>query len=419
MSARGAVDKVLVRARKEYDAGNYRRGVELLAPFVGPNKRKLAPQQERDVVDWLSTCYRFLDEYEAALPHAQRRLELALQLDRPRSRGHAGALEELSDVQTGLKAFPDARKAVTEALAIMDELGLQQDADYGGMLSVLGSVDREQGQHREALVTYGKAKALLAQHKDGHSYGVLVNNMALCHKALKEWDEAVACYKEAIEHSRNVHGNNHPDYAISLSNLARTYTSLQQHAEAVPLLEEALPIYRRVYGEQHKDTVGLVGRLKKAHRLALDARPNAVPQPEAAVLNNARSSLGEASERFLVDMQARLRAALEQEHARGMEERLQAALAQERARFDQERARMQAELDRERAERAEREQEVSTLRARLESQGKRHRSVVDEVVAVKRERLEQERECGLCNADDVQKCCLVPCGHVLCAKCAQ
>jgi hypothetical protein len=57
---------------------------------------------------------------------------------------------------------------------------------------------------------------------------------------------------------------------------------------------------------------------------------------------------------------------------------------------------------------------------RLSSQGKRYRSELEEagqLVAVKREKLEQEqeklemeRECGLCKADDVQKGALVPCG---------
>ncbi len=42
-------------------------------------------------------------------------------------------------VQAGL--FPAARKAIAKALAIMEELGLQQDEDYGSMLRALdGSI---------------------------------------------------------------------------------------------------------------------------------------------------------------------------------------------------------------------------------------------------------------------------------------
>jgi hypothetical protein len=88
-------------------------------------------QQERDVVTWLSQCYRVLRDYKAVLPHAQRELELALQLYRPRSQEHAHALQELCMVQTGLKAFHEARASITEALAIIDELALQKDEAYG------------------------------------------------------------------------------------------------------------------------------------------------------------------------------------------------------------------------------------------------------------------------------------------------
>jgi hypothetical protein len=54
-------------------------------------------------------------------------------------------------VHGGLKAFPQARKAIAEALRIMDELGLQQDEQYGSMLLELGSLDNDQGQYKEGL----------------------------------------------------------------------------------------------------------------------------------------------------------------------------------------------------------------------------------------------------------------------------
>jgi hypothetical protein len=61
----------------------------------------------------------------------------------------------------------------------MEEQGLQQDEEYGSMLSVLGRLDREQGWYKEALVIYAKAKAVLAQHKEGNAYGLLLTDMHL------------------------------------------------------------------------------------------------------------------------------------------------------------------------------------------------------------------------------------------------
>ena len=256
-----SVDEVVEQATKEFDAGNYRGAVALLKPLL---KDKLSPQQELDVAMWLSGCYRFLEDSKAALPHAERWVVLVQELHGPRSLDHAQALKELCMVHQGLKAFPAARKAIVEALAIMDERGLQQDEQYGGMLAVLGNLDREQGQYKEALVIFNKAKAVLVQYKEGRNYGLVLNSMALCHQKLHQWNEAVACHKEAVEHIRNLHGSSHPDYATALYNLAMLFADLKQYEEAIPRFEEALAIRQKVFGDQHQRTVATAKDLASA-----------------------------------------------------------------------------------------------------------------------------------------------------------
>jgi tetratricopeptide (TPR) repeat protein len=112
------------------------------------------------------------------------------------------------------------------------------------MLLELGRLDHEQGRYKEALVIYDKAKAVLAQHKEGNEYGALPSNMGICHKKLHQWSEAVACYKEAVEHSRNLHGTNHPQYATTLWNLARLFADLKQDEEPSRDLRRHLPSSR-------------------------------------------------------------------------------------------------------------------------------------------------------------------------------
>jgi tetratricopeptide (TPR) repeat protein len=267
MDARDATH-ALERAKNELDAGNYRGCVELLRQLLQPKREKLSPQQEFEVVACLGSCYRALLDLRAALPHAQRCVVLAQQLFGPRSVGHAQALKGLCLVQTGLKAFPAARRAIVEALAIMEELGLQQDEDYGSMLRALGGLDHDQGRHKEALVIYDKAKAVLAQHKEGNAYGALLNDMAICHRNLQQWSEAVACYKEAVELYHKLHGNNHPNYATALYNLARLFADLKQYEEAIPRLEEVLAIQQRVFGENHERTAKTAKDLAWVHQLA-------------------------------------------------------------------------------------------------------------------------------------------------------
>jgi hypothetical protein len=168
MDTRDATEDVLERAEKEHDAGNYRAGVELLRLLLRPKrKEKLPAQQEYQAVARLSDCYRCLLDFKAALPHVQRWVVLAQQLFGPRSDGHAQALKGLCMVQAGLKAFPAARKAISEAVVIMRNWACK-DEEYGSMLVVLGGLDREQERYKESLVIYDKAKAVLAQHKEGN-----------------------------------------------------------------------------------------------------------------------------------------------------------------------------------------------------------------------------------------------------------
>jgi hypothetical protein len=85
-----------------------------------------------------------------------------------------------------IEGLPKARKGIEEALAIMEELGLQQDEEYGSMLVELGGLDLDQGRCKEALVIYNKAKAVLVQHKEGNVYGSLLTSMGICHKWLQQ-----------------------------------------------------------------------------------------------------------------------------------------------------------------------------------------------------------------------------------------
>jgi tetratricopeptide (TPR) repeat protein len=168
----------------------------------------------------------------------------------------------------GVQGLPAARKAIADALAIVDELGLQQHPSYGAMLGALGDLDRDQGRYKEALVIYGRANAVLVQHEDVNDYGGLLNSMAFCHQELHQWNEAVACLKEAVKHTRHLYGTSHPDYATLLNNLACLFAELKQYEEAIPRCEEVLAIFKKVFGDQHESTLNAATGLAFCQRQA-------------------------------------------------------------------------------------------------------------------------------------------------------
>ncbi len=124
-----------------------------------------------------------------------------------RSKEHAQAL--LCMVHSGLNPFPEAQ-AIEEALAIMEELGLHQDEDYGSMLAELGGLDCVQGRCKEVLVSLTRPRPRWLSTRKVTTMGRSCPTWALVTCSCNKWSEAVACHKEAVD---NLHGNNHPMYA--------------------------------------------------------------------------------------------------------------------------------------------------------------------------------------------------------------
>jgi tetratricopeptide (TPR) repeat protein len=269
MDVREAVEQ----AEKEFNAGNNRGAIALLLPWLRPPGQEKLPHQERNMVGWLSVCYRALLDFEAALPHAQRCVDLTQRVQGGvRSLQYARALKGLCMVHLGLKDFPAARSVVTEALTIMEELGLQQEQQYGAMLSMLGTVVLEQGRYAEALFFFGKAKIVLAQYKEGLEGCALVGSMAICHEQLHQWNDAVACYLDTVERYRKLYGTEHTECATALHNLAVLYIRLRQYEEAIPRFEEALCIFHRVLGDKHERTLDTATELVVVRQFAQQPR---------------------------------------------------------------------------------------------------------------------------------------------------
>jgi hypothetical protein len=147
MDSHGSEKEPTQPAKKEFGAGNYRGALVLLLPLWA--KQKLFPQQKLDVVTWLSDCCCLLYDEMAALPHTQCGLVFTKQLCNAHSRDHSRALQGLCMVHGGLKAFPEVLKAIREALAVMEDLGLQQDEEYGSMLRELGGLALDQRRVRK------------------------------------------------------------------------------------------------------------------------------------------------------------------------------------------------------------------------------------------------------------------------------
>eukprot|EP00741_Cyanophora_paradoxa_P019514 tig00021127_g18837.t1 len=164
------------------------------------------------------------------------------------------------------------------------------------------------GMYRDALeaalMAAGVAKALFG---DAHpAVGSALNNLALIHKSLGEYDEAARLFSEALKVYSAVHGNEHASTLTCMLNFAAVL-------RAVGDLDRALPVYKKVVegrgaasGERsveyavalshlaglHRDR-GEAGEAERAYGLALDAARGAPPPAggersavAGAILNN-------------------------------------------------------------------------------------------------------------------------------------
>jgi tetratricopeptide (TPR) repeat protein len=80
-------------------------------------------------------------------------------------------------------------------------------------------------------------------------YATSLNNLAELYHTMGDYSKAEPLYQKALEITKNVLGENHPDYATSLNNLAMLYKNMGDYSKAEPLIQKALEIAKNVLGE--------------------------------------------------------------------------------------------------------------------------------------------------------------------------
>lgn len=237
-----------------YNKGQYRAALDPLSRAL--EEMDVPPFFESDLNNLIGICHKFLCEYRVALPFHRRVLELAEKNVGKQSRGYVIVLLNLVDLNCKMKRFRDATRNTEQAVALLEDMGLQHEELYGQALMQFGDIQIEQERWKHALVEYQRTMLVLSNHKEGKMYGILINRMAICNSKLHRYNEADKFYNEYIVLSRRRHGAWHPEYAVSLFNLADMYLRIQLPLPAIPLLEHCLAIWTNTLGPDHPDTLG-------------------------------------------------------------------------------------------------------------------------------------------------------------------
>jgi len=136
------------------------------------------------------------------------------------------------------------------------------------LLGMLGELYSDQGDVIKAQPVlneaYHKIRGLADQ--DQFNIALIYEKIATTQLKIRNYNEAEACYKEAIEITKNVYGDTHHNYYQSIANLCVVYISTNRGTLAVKLLEEQLS---RIEEEQGKDNATYNGMMESkamAHR---------------------------------------------------------------------------------------------------------------------------------------------------------
>jgi len=156
--------------------------------------------------------------------------------------------------------------ALSAGLLVAALLGPSQTAAQSPELrTIYGEITNlYQAGEFERAITVTKSGIKLSEAEFGENHvatAALINNLAVFHKELRQYEEAEPLYERALQIRRDQLGPNHLDVAQSLNNLAVLYLAMGRLEDAEPLYEEALAIREDNLDPYHPDVAQSLNNL--------------------------------------------------------------------------------------------------------------------------------------------------------------
>jgi CHAT domain-containing protein/tetratricopeptide (TPR) repeat protein len=262
------------------------------------------PMQQRDEMLRRAAQLRFLGQYTKAADSASQALALTRAVFGDRHEDIAAILRRLAELHAISDDLASARKEAREALEVQSKLpgakSWQVDDARRARDRIEGLSNMNPSQRLEyleaarlsdqALVLYiagnfrdGIKLARKAQEISERTLGarnpdlaVALNNLAVFHLSLGEYDKADPLYRRALDIFKAVLGEEHPDYLTTFNNLAVLHGLRGDYKIALPLYRQALEMRKQTLGERHPDYVRSMNNLAWLYK-AMGDYSNAEP----------------------------------------------------------------------------------------------------------------------------------------------
>ncbi|MEM8758068.1 MAG: serine/threonine-protein kinase [Planctomycetota bacterium] len=258
------------------------------------------PVTEAAIRNNIANVYHALGEFDAAMPMAERAIELFQSDLGPDHELTRMATQDLGSLYRDTARFDEARVILTDLLAHRDstvgpehpetlenivmlaEIERDGFGDTARALELLDEFDaRRTGVLEDddritvyALMTRGGlalaardyeaaadaylavAEAREAMFGQDHSATRTAwHNVAVAYEGLGRYDEAEPIYTRGLAFAREQAGPDNPDTLVTAHNLAFLYESMGRYDEAEPLFIDTLERCRRVFGPLHPGTL--------------------------------------------------------------------------------------------------------------------------------------------------------------------
>ena len=168
----------------------------------------------------------------------------------------AWTLEDLGRILTDAGRFDEADATLEAALAMTLELdgeqSLQVAACYENQAVLLQLSKRDYAAAEELARTALAIRRELTP-TDTMDTASAVNNLGILVLLQGRPDDAVPVLEEAVELTRRVGGDRHPEHARALENLGNAHYRLRQFDRTLELLDQVMAIRREVLGEDSPD----------------------------------------------------------------------------------------------------------------------------------------------------------------------
>jgi tetratricopeptide (TPR) repeat protein/tRNA A-37 threonylcarbamoyl transferase component Bud32 len=223
----------------------------------------IEPLWERQLERGLAGLYYRQGNYEQAIAHTRRSLEIAREIYGEEDQQVAESLNNLGVMSQAAGSLDEAQADFESAIEIWTATIGPEHPNVSAAYNNLCSVTTEQGDPDRAI-EYGNRALQLATAGYGGDHPRIANiqaNLGLAHQARADTDEAVEHFTAAIEMYGKLLGDDHPNIAGIEFNTGTALEDAGRDAEARPHYERALAIWEEEFPGDHPEVVRVRQRI--------------------------------------------------------------------------------------------------------------------------------------------------------------